>query len=415
MYVAGARIRFAPDTRICPDQSKRPDDRSAGAASSNVELPRGYLRNNGRQRYLARCPLIDSTCRQPVLGGVPEAEYRCGVGGRCEFYGEHGSIVEEVVVVVNVLVVESDSDRMSFPSLDGVLFRSCSIAEVADVVEWAEVLLFRTFEAVNLQAVWPNAVNLRWIHASSAGVDRLLDPGLRAGSWVLTNSGGVLDRAIAEYVAAGILASVKNFPQALRRQRERVWEHRVGSGVHGKSALVVGPGSIGRDIGRVLGALGMRVDAAGTSERPGDAEFTRIRRARELPSYAGEYDVIVLATPLTDGTRGLVDAEVLTAMRPDAGLVNISRGPVVDEHALCVALASRAIGWAVLDVFEIEPLPASSPLWDLDNVILTAHQSGDTDDFAKRLWRLFEQNLERYMIGSPLLNVVNKQAGYVER
>ncbi|MFI8566324.1 D-2-hydroxyacid dehydrogenase [Rhodococcus sp. NPDC078407] len=304
---------------------------------------------------------------------------------------------------------------MAFPSIEGVRFRSCTIAELVDAVVWAEVLLFRTFESVDLQAVWPEAENLRWIHASSAGVDRLLDPVLREGPWLLTNSGGILDRAIAEYVAAGILASVKKLPQALRRQRERVWEHRSTTGIHGRAALVIGPGSIGREIGRVLGALGMTVDASGTSERPGGAEFSRIRDVDQLPTYAGEYDVIVLAAPLTERTHGLVDAEILGAMRPEAGLVNISRGPVVDEQALCAALEAGAIGWAVLDVFEVEPLPETSPLWNLDNVILTAHLAGDADDFAERLWTLFEDNLRRYMHDSPLVNVVDKRMGYVQR
>ncbi|OZF34792.1 hypothetical protein CH296_09025 [Rhodococcus sp. 14-2496-1d] len=317
--------------------------------------------------------------------------------------------------MVNVLVVESGSDRGSLPAIDGVDFRSCTMDELAGVVSWAEVLLFRTFETADLRTVWPNAENLRWIHASSAGVDRLLDPVLREGRWILTNSGGILDRAIAEYVAGGILASVKKLPLALARQRERVWEHRVTSGIHGRAALVVGPGSIGREIGRVLGALGMRVDAAATSERSGDSEFGRIRDVRRLPSYAGEYDVIVLATPLTDATRALVDAEVLSAMRSDAGLVNIARGPVVDERALCDALADGGIGWAVLDVFEVEPLPDTSPLWHMDNVILTAHLAGDADDFAERLWALFEDNLHRYVRGSALVNVVDKQVGYVRR
>lgn len=317
--------------------------------------------------------------------------------------------------MVNVLVVESYSDRRVLPSLVGIDFRRCTIAELEDAVSWAEVLLFRTFETADLRAVWPDAENLRWIHASSAGVDRLLDPVLRESPWMLTNSGGILDRAIAEYVAAGILASVKKLPRALARQRERVWEHRGTTGIHGRAALVVGPGSIGREIGRVLGALGMRVDASATSERSGDSEFGRIRDVRQLPSYAGEYDVIVLATPLTDATRGLVDAGVLSAMRSDAGLVNIARGPVVDEQALCDALAAGAIGWAVLDVFEVEPLPDTSPLWGMDNVILTAHLAGDADDFAERLWALFEDNLQRYVRGSALVNPVDKQAGYVRR
>lgn len=317
--------------------------------------------------------------------------------------------------MVNVLVVESDSDRRVLPPLDGIDFRSCTVTELEDAVSWAEVLLFRTFETADLRAVWPNADNLRWIHASSAGVDRLLDPVLRERPWMLTNSGGILDRAIAEYVAAGILASAKKLPRALARQRERVWEHRVTSGIHGRAALVVGPGSIGREIARVLGALGMRVEAAATSERSGDAEFARIRNVRQLSTYAGEYDVIVLATPLTDATRGLVDADVLSAMRSDAGLVNIARGPVVDERALCDALAAGAIGWAVLDVFEIEPLPDTSPLWGMDNVILTAHLAGDADDFAERLWALFEDNLQRYVRGSALVNVVDMRLGYVRR
>ena len=317
--------------------------------------------------------------------------------------------------MVNVLVVESDSDRKSFPTIDGVDFRSCSMDGLVEAVSWAEVLLFRTFETADLRAVWPMAENLRWIHASSAGVDRLLDPILREGPWILTNSGGILDRAIAEYVAAGILASVKKLPQALARQRERVWEHRRTTGVHGRAGLVVGPGSIGREIARMLGALGMRVDAAATSERSGDSEFARIRDVRQLPTYAGEYDVIVVAAPLTDATRGLVDIEVLAAMRSDAGLVNIARGPVVNEQALCDALSSGGIGWAVLDVFEVEPLPNTSPLWGMDNVILTAHLAGDADDFAERLWALFEDNLQRYVHGSSLVNVVDLRLGYVRR
>lgn len=322
-------------------------------------------------------------------------------------------VVKELVV--NVLVVESESDRRTFPVIDGVEFRSCPAAELADSVEWAQVLVFRTFETVDLRGVWPRAVEVRWIHASSAGVDRLLGPGLRDGPWQLTNSGGILDRAIAEYVAAGILASVKRFPEAIRQQSERTWEHRRTSAIAGKRALVVGPGSIGREIARLLGALGMHADAAGTSERPGGADFGRVRKSSELSSYIGEYDVVVLSTPLTAATRGLVDAEVLAAMRPDSGLVNIARGPVVDEGALCAALTSGAIAWAVLDVFEIEPLPQSSALWGLDNVIMTPHLAGDADDFDDRLWSFFEDNLHRYLNGSPLLNVVDKQAGYVHR
>jgi phosphoglycerate dehydrogenase-like enzyme len=210
-----------------------------------------------------------------------------------------------------------------------------------------------------------------------------------------------------------VLDIAKDAQTSFRLQQQHRWKHRVTRKIQGQSALVVGTGSIGREIARVFHAVGMEVSGAGRSSRPGDNDFDRIHSSKHLAKIAGAYDYIVLAAPLTAETQGLIGAEVLAAMAPTAHLINVGRGGLVDTDALTQALMSGSIAGAALDVVDPEPLPQGHPLWDMDNVIITPHMSGDTENYLDDLGQLFVDNLRRFCRGKSLENVVDKALGFV--
>ncbi|HVV19697.1 MAG TPA: D-2-hydroxyacid dehydrogenase [Pseudonocardiaceae bacterium] len=277
----------------------------------------------------------------------------------------------------------------------------------------AEVLFVWDFLSTAVPRSWPSAGGPRWAHIASAGVDRLLFPALVDTDTVVTNSRGVFEEPIADYVLALVLAFAKDLPTTIRLQTEHRWQHRETEPIAGRAALVVGTGPIGRAIGRKLALLGMRVSGAGRTARSGDPDLGDIVDMDGLPSALGDADYVVLAAPLTDRTRGLVDAAVLAAMRPTARLINVGRGDLVREPDLVAALRDGVIAGAALDVFADEPLPASSPLWRMANVVVSPHMSGDLVGWRDDLAALFVDNLRRYVSGAPLRNVVDKALGYV--
>jgi phosphoglycerate dehydrogenase-like enzyme len=245
-------------------------------------------------------------------------------------------------------------------------------------------------------------------------VSQLLFDELISSNIIYTNSRGVLSRAIAEFALEFVLDMAKDAQTSFRLQQQHRWQHRVTRKVQGQSALVVGTGSIGREIARLLHAVGMEVSGAGRSSRPGDDDFHQIHSCRDLAKIAGAYDYIVLAAPLTVETRGLISAQVLAAMKPTAHLINVARGELVNTSALTKALASGSIAGAALDVVHPEPLPPGHPLWDMDTVIITPHMSGDTEGYLDDLGQLFVNNLRRFCNGKPLQNVVNKALAFVD-
>jgi phosphoglycerate dehydrogenase-like enzyme len=174
-----------------------------------------------------------------------------------------------------------------------------------------------------------------------------------------------------------------------------------------------GTGSIGRDIASLFRAVGLQVSGAGRSSRPGDEYFDQIHSSRQLAGIVQDFDFVVLSAPLTEETKGIVDAEVLAAMKPTAHLINVGRGELVQTDALVDALATGSIAGAALDVVHPEPLPEGHPLWPMENVIITPHMSGDTEDYLDDLGALFVANLKRYCAGEPLQNVVDKNLGFV--
>jgi phosphoglycerate dehydrogenase-like enzyme len=286
-------------------------------------------------------------------------------------------------------------------------------AGLGDAVVGADALLLWDFFSTAVSGVWDRADRLAWIHVAAAGVDKLLFPALVASDVTVTNARGVFDRPMAEYVLGMCLAHAKRLPAMLSDQLTRTWRHRETDSLTGSRALVVGTGAIGREIARLLSLVGVDVRGAGRTARPADPDFGDVLDSADLASYVGDFDHVVLVTPLTEQTRGLVGREVLAAMRPTAHLVNVGRGPVVDEAALVQELRDGGIAAASLDVFATEPLPDDSPLWSMPQVVVTPHMSGDARGWEDTLARQFADNALRWLDGRPLLNVVDKRLGFV--
>lgn len=313
------------------------------------------------------------------------------------------------------MLCERSTDRP--PGLDGLdaEFRYCDAGGLADAVDGARALLLWDFFSTAVRDVWSRAGSLEWIHVTAAGVDTLLFDELRDSGVVVTNARGVFDRPIAEYVLGAVLAWAKDSRVSLDLQRQREWRHRETRSILGATALVVGTGGIGREIARLLRAAGLEVRGIGRVARQDDPDFGSVAASKDLAAEVGWADHLVLAAPLTEATRGLVNDRVLSAMKPDAHVVNVARGPIVDEEALLDALLHRRIGAATLDVFATEPLPAGHPLWSAPGVTVTAHMSGDVVGWRDTLARQFATNLRLWLAAEPLLNVVDKKLGYVPR
>jgi phosphoglycerate dehydrogenase-like enzyme len=293
--------------------------------------------------------------------------------------------------------------------------RYATVQNLPAALRGADVLFVWDFLSTAVPDAWPSADRLRWIHIASAGVDRLLFPELVHSPVVVTNSRGVFDRPIAEYVLGLILAFAKDLPATLDLQRERSWRHRETERIDGRRVLVLGAGPIGRTIGRLLSAAGMTVTGVGRTARPTDPDLGQVHAARELVSLLPEADYVVVAAPLTEETRGMFDAAVFQRMKPSARLINVARGPIVVERDLVAALHRGEIAGAALDVFVAEPLPPDHPLWSAPNVIVSPHMSGDFIGWLDALVLLFARNLRRWLADEELLNVVDKSLGYVPR
>ena len=277
----------------------------------------------------------------------------------------------------------------------------------------ADILLVSDFRSELVERAWPQAQRLQWVHATSAGVDRLLFPALRQSEIPITNARGIFDRPIAEYVLGLILLYAKDFHGSLAYKQQRQWRHRDTERAEGKRVLVVGAGAIGRQIARLTNALGMQVSAIATRARPGDADFHAVYATEQLHERLAQADYVVVAAPLTDATRGLFGAAEFACMLPTARFINIGRGEIVQTEPLVAALQQGRIAGAALDVFEQEPLPPEHPLWAMPQVFISAHMAGDVIGWREALTEQFIDNFQRWRRGEPLHNVVDKQRGYV--
>ena len=248
------------------------------------------------------------------------------------------------------------------------------------------------------------ASRLRWVHSFSAGVDNPFFQTLLARGVRLTTSAGAHATPIAHSVLLYLLALSRDLPGWLADQRAHRWSPREFADLQGRHLGIVGLGAIGREVARLAEAFGLRVSALRREPR-GD-EPCETRPLSQLADWLPELDVLVLSLALTPETRGLIDAAALARLKPGSLLVNVARGEIVDEAVLVEALRSGQLGGAALDVFEQEPLPASSPLWDMPRVIVTPHSSGATPGNLERSVRIFLDNLERYEAGHALRNEV---------
>ncbi|MEJ5368034.1 MAG: D-2-hydroxyacid dehydrogenase [Bryobacteraceae bacterium] len=265
----------------------------------------------------------------------------------------------------------------------------------------ADVMLVGAVPRELVEQVFGMAPRLEWVHVLWAGLDTLLFPALIESPVVLTNGRGVFSHSLAEFVIAGMLWFAKDIRRMRRQQREKRWEKFTVEELRGKRLGIVGHGSIGRAAAALAAAFEMKVVGVGrTSPR------------EEFDEVISTSDFILISAPLTEQTRGLIGEAEFRRMRPHAVLINVGRGPVVDEKALIAALREGRIRGAVLDVFDVEPLPPEHPFWEMENVLLSPHCADNTPTWLDEAMQLFLENFERFDRGEPLRNLVNKQAGY---
>jgi phosphoglycerate dehydrogenase-like enzyme len=274
------------------------------------------------------------------------------------------------------------------------------------------VLFVWDFRSTELRDAWHRVEKLRWVHVAGAGVDAVLFPDIVESQVTITNSRGVFDRSIAEYVLGLMLVFAKDLLQTIGLQQQKKWVHRDTEMLAGHKLLVVGAGSIGRTIARLARCAGMEVDAIARTARYSDEDFGRVFPSEDLDEVLPETDYVVVAAPLTAQTRGMFGAAQFERMKPGARFINVGRGPIVDESALTEALRDGRIAGTALDVFSEEPLPEDSPLWEMPQVVVSPHMSGDFVGWLEALGELFVENFRRWERGDELLNVVDKERGY---
>jgi D-2-hydroxyacid dehydrogenase (NADP+) len=313
----------------------------------------------------------------------------------------------------NVPTWFSERLRREFPQIE--IVHLPDYKRVDEEVVDAEIVISWSVRPEQIAA----AKKLRWIHSTAAAVHQLIFPELVHSDIVLTNAREVHGPVVAEHVIALIFALAKKIPDSVGLQEKHVWGQQIlwdelprVREVAGATVGMVGLGSIGRPVVKSAKALGMRVIAVREHPEKGSEGADAVFRPAQINEVFRQADYIVLAAPVTASTKALVNAERLALMKPDACLINVGRGPLVDEPALAAALREKKIGGAALDVFPKEPLAADSPLWDVPNLLITPHTAALTDKLWERQYLLFAENLRRYLNGQQLLAVVDKGKGY---
>ncbi len=313
-------------------------------------------------------------------------------------------------IIAADFLLDELSSRLATVAPDVTMVSLTRKGELSDSPQGAEILVppWLLPEAVLLRLL--ALPSLRWVHTVSVGVDHLIDR--LPPHVILTNARGVFDRPIAEMVMTYILMIVKRMPAFLRQQEAKVWRSRKLREAEGLTVGLVGLGHIGQRVAQMAKALGMRVWAVRRHPTGDEAHVDLCLPAEQLDRLCAASDFVVITVPLTEETYKMIGEAQFQAMPATSWLINVARGAVVDEEALIRALRGGWIGGAALDVFEEEPLPQSSPLWEMENVIITPHNSWSTPRLAEREVTIFLENLRRYRAGEPLLNLVDRQRGY---
>jgi phosphoglycerate dehydrogenase-like enzyme len=281
--------------------------------------------------------------------------------------------------------------------------------------EDATVIFSWAFSRDLLRAALTMSPRVRWVHARSAGIDNLLSPELIRSPAVLTNGSGVFSQALGEWALGAILYFAKGYRRLVESQRAARWDPFDVAAISGQTVGIVGYGDIGRAVATRVRSMGMRV--LGLTRRGPllynmDPLISQVFAPADRIQMIEQCDYIVAAAPLTPETRGMLGEAEFAAMKPNAVVINVGRGPVIQEAALVRALTERRIKGAALDVYDVEPLPQSHPLYRLDNVLLSPHCADHTADWLEAAMRFFVEQYERFRAGEPLLNVVDKARGY---
>ena len=316
------------------------------------------------------------------------------------------------------ILVNGATNLSDVPGLDVVL----SYAQVAFAPDEAhlatelpdsDILLGWDFRGRELSSQWQHAHRLKWIHWCGAGVDAVLFDELVQSEVILTNAQGLFDRAMAEYVLGYMLMETKRFMDSWEFQKRRHWQYRLTPMLSGQRAVIVGVGSIGREIATMLKSMGVGVTGVGRHARTNDPVFARIFGQADLLQAVSKVDWVISVLPATPSTKQVFNHATFAAMSPSTRFVNVGRGSAVDEPALMQALENGDIAGAMLDVFREEPLLASDPLWQTPNLVISPHMAGDYTGFHRDLVNQFVANLTRYRHGQALFNVVDKRLGFV--
>ena len=279
----------------------------------------------------------------------------------------------------------------------------------------ATVILNWSLQGDLQREVFRMCPKVEWVHSRAAGLDGLLFPELVESPARLTNASGVFSESLGEFVVGAILYFAKDLRRMIRNQAAGVWEPFDIVEASGQTVGIVGYGDIGRAVASRVHALGMRVlgmKRHGPPAGKDDPLAERIYGPEGLIEMIARSDYVVAAAPLTPETAGLIGEAEIAAMKPDGVLINVGRGPVIQEGALVKALSEKRIKGAALDVFETEPLPAGHPFYKLENVLLSPHCADHTPDWLDQAMRFFLAQFERFRKGEPLKNVVNKKLGY---
>jgi phosphoglycerate dehydrogenase-like enzyme len=264
-----------------------------------------------------------------------------------------------------------------------------------------------------LREVFLRCKDVRWVHSRSAGLDNVLFPELVASDVPLTNGSGVFSLSLGEFALGAILFFAKDFRRMIRNQVAGVWEQFDVEEIDSQTVGIVGYGDIGQAVAKRVHPMGMTVLALKRHLPAGlDPFVDQFYKQEDLLTMLPRCDYVVVSLPLTAETHHMISEKEFAAMKPTAVVINVGRGPVIDEAAMLRALTAKKIKGAGLDVFEHEPLPPGNPMYHLENVLLSPHCADHTKEWLNQAMRFFLQQYHRFTVGDPLENVVNKSLGY---
>lgn len=316
------------------------------------------------------------------------------------------------MTALNILITNSLSDRhmkaIKAVAPDSTII-SCDVQQVVKHIAATDILL--TWGTMDLRPLYPTAQNLKWVHALSAGVESLIFPEIKSANTLLSNSKGIHGIPVSEHVLAMILAFSRGLNISIRQQTQKQWKRVPVGEIYDKTIGIIGLGSIGREIAKKAKGMGMQVTASKqtmTTELFVDKLYT----PDQLHELLAISDFVVVALPLVEETKHLFTLKEFAIMKSSAYLINISRGLIVKQDELVTALEQGLIKGAGLDVFDHEPLSETSPLWDMENVIITPHLAALSPHYMDRAIKLFVENLSRFIEHKEMLNIIDKDKGY---